>query len=90
MSTLTRNKISLYKELQVIQESPDGARIIYNCYEAIPNGGFCVISDISDTKGHIQIKPPTYTKNPLPLLSKIDVEFFPTLIDAITAYNPQQ
>ena len=87
MSTLTRNKISLYKELQVAQEAPDGTRVIYNCYEAIPNGGFCVISATTDIKGNIQLKPPAYTKNLLLAQDNTNLKFFPTLINAISAYD---
>ena len=64
--------------------------MLYTCYEAIPNGGFCIISAIPDTGNKLQIPPATYTKKPLPLINNINIEFFPTLIEAISAYQQKQ
>lgn len=90
MRALLNKKVSLYKELQVAQESPAGTRMIYTCYEAIPNGGFCIISAIPEGDTRIQLKRATYTKAPSSISSGIEIEFFPTLIEAINAYSAAQ
>lgn len=87
MVQATSPKISLYKELQVLQESPNGVKMVYTCYEAIPNGGFCVLSATPNTGAKITLKHSSYIKTPAKGSNNFPDIFFPTLIDAIKAYS---
>ncbi len=88
MNAILNKRISLYKELKIRQESPRGGVMIYTCYEAIPNGGFCIISADPDTDKEQQLAPAVYIKSPFTsIINGVELEFYPTLIDAINAYT---
>ncbi len=89
MNPAVKDKIRLYKELHITQEDDTGAKITYTCYEALPKGGFCIISATTDNESDI-ITQKTYIKSASSLLNGIDMEFFPTLIEAIHAYKLTQ
>ncbi len=86
MNPAVKDKIHLYKELHITQDDDTGAKITYTCYEALPNGGFCIISAMTGNQSDI-LSQNTYIKNTSALLKGLDMEFFPTLIEAINAYK---
>ena len=80
------SKIKLLKEIQVAQESPSGMMMVYTCYEAIPNGGFCILSATPCKDGKIHLKRSSYINTSKDTDINLPTMFFPTLIDAINAY----
>ena len=81
--------INLFKKLEIIQETPEGMKISYTCYEAIPNGGFCVISAEPIPSKGTNTEGVSFVRLSEKETHNISSNFHATLIDAIRAFTPK-